>query len=200
MALVTVTDLREYMSGVSLNAGQMRTAQAVLDGTQETLELYLNRPVQPVQIRERRLSNSQGDLILSVTPVYKVISVRSLGQDTLYEPSSDTTALSEEEVDRVVDNMAVTNSVVPGGIYVGTTSAWYIVEYIGGYNGYVDNALKLAILEVASRTMTVNHDDTLTIKADMASEPSGGGISQQKGWTDDELKRFDRLRRRVAYR
>ena len=37
------------------------------------------------------------------------------------------------------------------------------------------------------------------IKGDMAQEPSG---AQQikKGWTEDELKQFDRLRRRVVVR
>ncbi len=197
MALVTVTDLREYMSGISLSANQMRTAQTVLDGTQQALELWLNRPVQPVQVREKRRATATGEIALSATPVYSVISVRRLAQEEAATlPEKDTTPLSPEEADRVWDAMSEDNMIVPGGINVGRPG-WYIVEYVGGYNGYIDDALKLAILEVASRTMTYEHDDALTIKADMAREPSAQPIV--KGWKEEELQLFDRLRRRTAY-
>ena len=163
MALVTVTDLREYMSSISLSAAQMRTAQGVLDGVQQTLETYLNRPVQPMHVRERRQSNYSGDLVVTVTPVYKVISLQALGQTTPTEYThADTTPMSEEDVDRLWDALPLDTAIVPGGIYVGTPGASYNVEYIGGYNGYVNDSLKLAILEVASRIMTANHDDTLS--------------------------------------
>ena len=199
MALVTVTDLREYMSDVSFSAGQNRTAQTVLDGVQQTLETYLNRPVQMVQVRERRRTNFDGDLVTTVTPVYKVLTMRLLGQTTGTEYTTfDTTALSEEEADRVWDSMPVSDSIVPGGIYVGSPGQWYIVEYIGGYNGYVDDQLKLAILEVASRIMTTNHDDTLSLKEGIANEPSGQPLA--RGWAEEELRRFDRLRRRTVIR
>lgn len=198
MALVTVTDLREYMSGISLSANQMRTAQAVLDGTQQALEIYLNRPVQPVQVREKRRATDTGFLALSATPVYSVISLRVLGaEESATLPDKDVTALSPEEADRVWDAMSEDNMIAPGGIDVGR-SGWYVVEYVGGYNGYFDDALKLAILEVASRTMTVEHDDTLTIKADMAREPASSPPIV-KGWKAEELQLFDRLRRRTVY-
>lgn len=199
MALVNVTDLREYMSGVSLNAAQVRTAQVVLDGTQQALELHLNRPVQPVQVRETRRSNGSCDLHLSVTPVHTVISIRVVGQSNLSTYTPDTTALSPVELDRIWDAMPEMDCIVPGGITVGSPDTWYTVEYIGGYNGWVDDALKLAILEVASRTMTYDHDDVLTIKDDMASEPSRTA-SIVKGWKPEELAMFDRLRRRTVYR
>lgn len=199
MALVTVTDLKTYMSSVSFTNAQAQTAQMVLDGTQEELELYLGRPVQPVQVREKRRSDGSGDIALSVTPVQRVIDVRLLTQTDSTIPTKDVTPLSPEEVDRIWDAMPEDNITIPGGIYVGRWFTWYIVEYIGGYNGYVDNALKLAILEVASRTMTVNHDDVLSIKDDIAREPANEARIQ-KGWRDEELKRFDRIRRRTAYR
>lgn len=199
MALVTATDLREYMSDVSLSPGQMRTAQTVLDGVQQTLETYLNRPVQIMQVRERRQSNSSGDLVLTVTPIYKVLSLRPLGAIT---PTTmtvfDITPLTPEDIDRVWDTMPGNNNVVPGGIYVSQPGAWYTVEYIGGYNGYANDQIKLAILEVASRIMTTNHDDTMSLKEGIANEPSGQPLV--RGWTDEELRRFDRLRRRTARR
>lgn len=81
---------------------------------------------------------------------------------------------------------------------MGTPNTWFIAEYTGGYNGYIDDSLKLAILEVASRTMVPNHDDTLTIKDDVAREPVGQPMV--KGWTPEELQQFDRIRRRMVYR
>lgn len=199
MAIVTVADLRKYMSDISLTANQQSIAQTVLDGTQQQLELYLGRPIQPVQVREKARSNGSGDLTLSVTPVQKIIDLRVLTTTDSVTPSVDTTPLSEEEVDRVWDAMSVSDMIVPGGAYVGRWFTWYVVEYIGGYNGFVDDALKLAVLEVASRTMTVNHDDVLSIKDDIAREPANAA-SIEKGWRDEELRRFDRLRRRIAYR
>lgn len=198
MSLVTVTDLREYMSGISLSASQLRTAELVISGTQQALEIYLNRPLELVQVREKRRTTPTGDLILSVTPVYTVISLRRLGHaEVLTLPDKDTTPLSDEDVDRIWDAMSEDNPTVPGGIYTGIGPGWYVIEYIGGYNGYVDDALKLAILEVASRTMTNNHDDTLTIKDDIAREPTSP--PRPKGWQPEELKMFDRLRRRTVY-
>ena len=198
MALVTVSDLRKYMSDMPLSANQSAIAQTVLDGTQQQLELYLGRPVQPVQVREKARSNGSGDLMLSVSPVHSVISFRTLtGADQ--ELTTDTTPLTEDEALRVWDAMTEAVITVPGGLYVGRWNTWYVVEYIGGYNGYVDDALKLAILEVASRTMTVNSDDVLSIKDDIAHEPANAP-AMQKGWRPEELFAFDRIRRKMVYR
>jgi hypothetical protein len=198
MAIVSVTELREYMNGISFNAFQVRAAQLVLDGTQEALELYLNRPVQPLHARERRCTNGLGDLPLSVTPVHDVLSLTPTGGSAT--PLEATlTPLASDDADRVWDSLPLHYSVVPGGLHLGVSGVWYDIEYIGGYNGYANNSLKQAILEVASRSMTVNHDDTLSIKDDIAREPANAG-SMVKGWTEEELVRFDRIRRRVVIR
>lgn len=198
MALVNTADLTNYMSGITLNAKQLATAQQVLDGTQQELELYLGRPVQPIQVRERRQTNLQGDLVLSVTPVYQVLTLRRINASEFATlPVDDTTPLTSGDVDRLWDAMPVSNQIIPGGVYTGAPGVWFTIEYVGGYNGFADAALKLKIMEVASRTMTVDHDDTLTIKDDIAREPTRAA-NMQKGWTDDELKRYDRLRRRIA--
>lgn len=199
MPLVTVDDLRKYMSDISLTANQQTSALLVINGVQQALENYLGRPVQPVQIREKRRSDGSGDLPLSVTPVQKIISIRGASASTLTVPPVDTTPISAAQIARIEDSMPMNTSIIPGGVYVGTAFGWYVVEYIGGYNGYVDDFLKLQILEVASRTMTVNHDDTLSIKDDVAREPANAA-SIEKGWRQEELALFDRLRRRTAYR
>ena len=196
MALVTVADLRKYMSDANFSSSQLATAEDVLQGTQEALEVFLGRPVQPVQVREKRSSNANGDIALSVTPVHKIISIKILGGSAT-TPTKDTTPLSEDEADRIFDTLGEDNIIIPGGVYVSRANTWFVAEYIGGYNGYADTALKLAIMEVASRTMTFNSDDVLSIKSDFAHEPASAQ-SITKGWRDEELFRFNRLRRRTA--
>lgn len=197
MAVVTVAELRKYMSDVSLSANQQSAAQLVLDGVQQQLETYLNRPIQPVQVRERVRTDPFGDVYLSVSPVHTIISVRDEA-GSVPQGVVDSTPLSEEDYDRVYDAMPDSWQIFPGGLHLGSTEKSYVVEYVGGYNGYVDQALKLSILEVASRTMTVNHDDVLTIRGDMAREVPAE--SMVKAWKPEELKMLERLRRRTVVR
>jgi hypothetical protein len=201
MAIASVADLRNYMSGVSLSAKQDAAAQMALDGVQEELELYLGRPVQPVQVREVRRADATGDIALTVTPVIRVLSLRPVTATEATEYTTTIVPLADvaEDATRNYDTAPEQSWIAPGGIVVGAAFGYYVVEYVGGYNGWGDKGLKLAILEVASRTMTVNHDDVLSIKDDIAREPANAA-SIQKGWRDDELKRFDRIRRRTAYR
>ena len=59
--------------------------------------------------------------------------------------------------------------------------------------------IKLGILRVAAREMTMNHDDVLSIKDDFAREPANAA-EIRKGWTPEDLAPFERLRRRTVYR
>lgn len=200
MAIVTVTELREYMSQVSLNQAQLRSAQIVLDGTQQALERHLNRPVQLMQVRERVTSDWNGDIYLSVTPVHKVISLRAAESGASVTLTVDSTPLAPQEVSRLWDAMPEQLEIFPGGVRTGKADIDLDVQYIGGYNGYVDYDLKLKIMEVASRTITFNQDDTLSLKGSSAREPAGTPTFRDRGWRDDELKQLDRLRRRTAVR
>ena len=197
MSLVTVDELIEYMSDIRLTQNQRVAAQYVIDGVQQELENYLNRPVEPVLVREVGYADRDGIVNVSVTPVHEVRSVERMDvTPTTYEPVIE--PIDPDEFDRVVDYLPSTANAmtaVPGGIYTGSTGVWFSVVYVGGYKGYVDAALKLAIMRVAARERTNNHDDALSIKTDFAQEPNVPPI--QIGWTQDELKKWDRLRRRV---
>lgn len=72
----------------------------------------------------------------------------------------------------------------------------YYVEYKAGYYGPYDNKLKLAILEVASREADRMYSDNVEITDGQASA-SKAADTRTKGWQDDELKKFTRLKRRV---
>lgn len=197
MALVTVEELVEYMSQINLTDNQKIAAQQVLDGVQQQLESYLNRPLSPVRVREAGMSDWSGVVRASVTPIHSVISVEAM-HGTAVEQEPTITPVPPEDAERIYDAISTTkieSTVVPGGIYVGGTGAWYVIEYVGGYKGYVDDGIKLDIMRVAAREMTENHDDVLSIKTDFAAEPNAPVIV--KGWQDDELRKWDRQRRRV---
>ena len=196
MSLVTVDELQAYMSDVNLSARQWEVAQDVIDGVQEELEIYLNRPLELVQVRERVPADEAGYAILSVTPVRQVLSIES-AHSSYSEPTVITREpLNDADVTRLMDKAPSQNSIVPGGVYVGGARQWYIVEYIGGWVGYNDAGLKRKIKEVASRIMTARHDDTMSVKSGVANNPDSDVTPQ--GWTEEELRSCGRLKRRVV--
>ena len=71
------------------------------------------------------------------------------------------------------------------------------VTYIGGIDGQAGDAIRLAVLRAASREMTIRHDDTLTVK-DLDARDVAVTDRRDPGFTDAELKKFDRIRRRTA--
>lgn len=197
MSLVTVEELIEYMSDIRLTPNQRVAAQYVIDGVQQELENYLNRPLEPVLVREAGVSDYDGIVYASVTPVHEVRSIEPLtGTPTTYETVIE--PIDVDEFDRIMDRLPSTSigpTAVAGGIYAGQIGRWFVITYVGGYKGYVDAALKLDIMRVAAREMTDNHDDVLSIKTDFAQEPNVPPVIL--GWTPDELKKWDRQRRRV---
>lgn len=70
-------------------------------------------------------------------------------------------------------------------------------EYRGGYYGIADKKIKLAIIRVAAREAERQFADNIAI-ADGTADNAKTSDSRVKGWTQDELKQFDRLRRRVS--
>jgi hypothetical protein len=151
--IVSVDELRSYMSQINLNPLQESSAAMILMGVQTELEKYLNRPVAP-------LVGTNGRMLDHLYPV-------------------------------VGDPL-----IVPGGIYVGVPGVHFVVEYVGGYNGYLNAALKMGIMRVAAREVSVHNDHTLSLR-DGNAEQAAQSDNRPTGWTPEELKQFDRLRRRI---
>lgn len=202
MSLVTVEDLIAYMNGVDFGELQTTAAQLVLDGTQSDLELYLSRNLTQVHVREKVSTDYNGEARLTYSPAQRILSIKPTNGaavvPTVIVPDAlqDTTLFAEEGV-RVIDRQPSQMNIVPGGVFIGISRAWFIIEYLAG--GFVTPYLpkiKLAILEVASRTMTLNHDDTVGVKGDVLGEVPNYHVVK-KGWQEDELKQFDGLRRRT---
>ena len=204
--LVTVGDFRRYMGGLNPLPGQTETIAMILQGVQEQLEKWLNRPVELVQIRENIRSDKQGFLQLSVTPLVKVLSVGNfMDVNTVYpeqdvvEPYVISRDPSLDDDSRIIDKsyrFASNYGREYGGIRVARSCTWHTVEYIGGYNGQDDAALKLSILRVAAREYRKNNVDNVGLNEGITDDVQPGD-SRNVGWTKEELTQLERLRRRV---
>lgn len=181
--IVSTSDLIDYMSGINLNAPQETAAEFVLAGIQADLERYLNRPLEPRTITETVRVDTDGRLHTTVSPIISVDSTSGLmiQAGSLYVGSS-----------------------VGSTFTLGTfgMEEYRTVTYVAGIDARTDPQyadVRLSIMRVASREMTNRHDDTLSVKGletDNVGEPTGPQNGVQ-GWTYDELRMHDRLRKRV---
>lgn len=168
MTIVSVPELVDYMSNVTLTADQLEAAELVLEGVQGELEVYLNRPVEPREVTEV-LQSLDGYVRPRITPVVQVLSVTGLATVPLYSKAN--------------------------GLYVGWAGEWS-VTYRAGIDGASKPDIRLAILRVAAREMQNRHDDTLSVK-DLRTDDEKQNPRYPEGWQEAELMRLSRYRRRV---
>lgn len=211
MTLVTVDELTSYMGGLELTGNQRGIVeQVILPGVQQDLETYLNRPVEPVHIREGLRADEYGWVWLRTTPVHQILSV-TVSDGTDITPTFDVPAAMAVLGDlRNLDEwgnpelykyqVGGGGAVLPAGfypLYGGLSRPFYRVDYVAGYNGYVNEGLKLDICRIAAREAEMQFDDTMSLRGG-GTEAAQDSDNRPKGWTADELVRWDRLRRRVA--
>jgi hypothetical protein len=206
MALVEVPELLQYMGGLKLTTDQEGiTETVILPGVQQELENYLNRPIEPVRVRETLRADDMGWVYLRVTPVHQIISVtRSDGTVTpvVVIPWAEL-AMNDDyrQWDAWGNPDEFRIHVGVGAPFTPYPTPWgnahWAVEYIAGYNGYVDAGLKLANMRVAAREVEMQFDDSMSLRGGQ-TEAASDSDNRQKGWTIDELTAWDRLRRRVV--
>jgi hypothetical protein len=213
--LVNADDLSAYLGGpiwTPLQRNHIETV--VLPGVQQELENWLNRPVEPTQVREARPVDCNGIVWLTVSPVWQVLSI-DYGTGTTpttpdqYVPGAmGVTAVADRRWDPAGAGVqgAPWMAAQPGYLTVQPPLMFpngyqviptVVVTYIGGYNGYVDQALKLDIERVAAREVERLYDNSLSLR-DGAGQPAGMSDQRDKGWTDGELAKWTRLRRPVV--
>lgn len=208
--LVSTDELTQYMGNITLTIKQKGIVETViLPGVQQQLEVYLNRPVEPVQVREGLQPDEAGYLWFSVTPVHKVLSVKRTDGQNVVVTSYTPVELTGPGSERVWDAVGIGMTDQPFRYQVPTPYAfevmypilsnrpYYVAEYVAGYNGFVDEALKVAITRVAAREVEMQFDDTQSLRGG-TTEAAAPSDSRTKGWTTEELRQFDRLRRRVV--
>lgn len=205
--LVSVNNLCRYMGGIEPRDGMREEMADVIAGVQEALELYLNRPVEKVQVREYVLSNSKGFVHLSVSPVHEILRygvnvVPAVPGTTVLIPPVINRVVTDE--DRSIDLApgminGQKHRIVPGGFYISSPNTPVMVDYVGGYIGYSDNAIKSAIKRVAAREWSINNVDTVGQRQGLPGETEVGD-QRSIGWAQDELRSLSRKRRRVVRR
>lgn len=172
-SFVSVGELKDHMSGIGLDADQASASQDVLDGVQRALERYCQRQFERKERIEQVVPDEFGRIWLKATPIASV----------------------SEPAGLVVDGNAVYGA---GWWGVGLLTP-YTVTYVGGLDPDDDDLhdVRLAILRVATREVSALHSDVLDPN-DLDARPVRDRDGRTLGWTDEELARFDRLRRRTV--
>lgn len=188
MSVVTTPEFTNYLSGLNITDIQEQSMEAILAGVQSELEQHLGRPVQKRRVVEEVEVDMNGLAYLSVTPIMNVYGLYHL----------DPTTGERGE--------AITMESLPGGWYRRGANflrlGWggcrtVVVDYMGGHNADLDPGMKLAIMRVAAREFEHQHGDTMAL-VNTETRPKADPVPQPKGWTEEELAKFDRLRRRVV--
>lgn len=208
MALVEVDELVSYMGGITLTTAQKTHVQEViLPGIQQELENYCNRPLEPVIVREGLRPDDRGFLWFRVTPIHEITSVtRSDGSTVTLNTTPVAPTVSNPDDLRVYDEWGTPElygyqlsafSLGYMGYPTMVATPYYLAIYTAGYNGFVNEALRLDIMRVGARECEMQFDDTMSLRGGQ-TEAASDSDSRVKGWTQDELSKWDRLRRRVA--
>lgn len=201
--LVSIPEFRQALNGVNLTEGQVRAATDLLSGIQQELELWLNRPVEPVFVKEFATSDGSGFCRLSVSPVHSIYSVSRA--DSSARPSSSIIKMEPLEKPLDLDPEIRTQRsmgqgtqsffIVPGGIQTTPGRRLYI-SYVGGLEHYASASIKKKILQIATRSWVNERHDAIGLRD---GTPAQADVQTGLvGWTLDELYAFDRYRRRVV--
>lgn len=186
MSVVTVPEFTNYLSGLDITDIQHQAAQTALAGIQSDLERYLNRPLQMRRQVEEVHTDDFGVAYLAVTPIQAIYGI--------YAPDPLTGDKGE-----AIDRATLSSWRFKKGanfFRLGGVCRSYFVDYLGGVNADLDPGSKLAIMRVAAREFMHNHGDGMSL-TNTEARPGSDPTPVPKGWTQDELTQFDRLRRRV---
>jgi len=211
MSIVSLTDVTTYMGGDTLTPDQKTfVTNVVIPGVQQQLEAYLNTPVELVQVRESLAPETDGFVYFTYAPVRKLLSLvwSSTGATPLtimqYVPDAIPVdpSVSRPVVDRT---MAATSASAyryqvglqnfPG--YVASSISPYVVaDYVAGVDASKNAGLKMSMLQVIAREVERVFDTSSAIR-NGSLEPATQSDTRIKGWTMEELKIWDRLKRRI---
>lgn len=172
--VVSTGELKDYMSGIGLDADQAEAAQDILDGLQQQLERYCQRPMVRREVTETLWPDEYGRLWPTATPVVSISVPTGL-------------AVQGNSI------VGVSYGPLAGPIAGGAVS----VTYVGGVDGKNEPDVRLAILRAAAREVDARHSDVVAVN-DLSERPAQPIDRRDYGFTDVELAQFDRFRRRTV--
>lgn len=207
MALVSVQDLIVYMSNIHVTEAQRNSAEAIIEGVQSDLEMHINRAVEARAVREVVKTDGVGFAYLSHSPVREIRGLSQVGFSSVPPPLGTAPStgilpfLEGNSYDMVPRNFG-RDAIVPGGVMLGAAQTYFVVDYIAGGGDYIAPylpSIRKAILHVAARDFAHMHSDRMTITGNGSlGDDVDPNPPPTKGWTDEELEKFDRIRRRVV--
>ena len=168
------------MSGIGLRADQRTAAEGVLAGVQGELETWLNRTCEIVDYTERVFAGYDGMIAPRWTPIQSVTSLSPVYSDGTL---GSVVAISYYQVKRNYIEYDVLNG------------EEFQLIYSAGLDVRNIPTLKHAILKVAARIMTNRHDDSMSARG-TEGQPLESPLLE--GWQEDELKKLDRWRHKIA--
>lgn len=190
--LISVDDLKVYMA-LDLGASASAGAAVIIDGLEGDLEAHLKRPLVPTEVEDEIVKvDARGRIYLAKTPVRSVAT---------FTVDGDLVAADRYEI-------------VPWGM----TDVWpgfmpspmispapvLLVSYLGGLPGddpldvFTRKATGVLLRAAAREVNAVIRQDAAGLESlavegtSMRFHNPGGGL------TDDELKGFDRWKRRIS--
>jgi hypothetical protein len=211
MSLLNIDKLLTYMGNPKLTPAQKDlTVQDIIPGIQGELEDYLNTYVELVQVRESLAPEADGYVYFTKAPVRQLLSFQWSAAGALpitITSWAPTPVVPNPYVERpVVDRTAVGTTPSPYRQYVGLASVpglhsgitpYVVVDYIAGIDGpNTIPSLITSLLRVTAREVDKQFDTTAGLRTGSV-EAAAESDNRPKGWTDAELKRFQRYKRRV---
>lgn len=182
-SFVKEQELVTHMNKLGLEADQSKSLQGILDGTQRELERHCQRRFEKREWVEKLEPDEFGYLWPTAIPV---ASVTQPDDFPLY-----------------IDLHGRRLSGYRSALTLAGTPELVEVTYVGGLDprdpdGLLDlSDVRLGILRVATREAQVRVDDTLNVD-DLEARQTKPADKLPLGWQPDELKKFDRLRRRTV--
>jgi hypothetical protein len=177
-SFVSTGDLTDYMSGIGLDADQAGSAQDVLDGLQRQLERYCQRPLVRMDRTETLWPDELGRIWPTATPIESISAPLEL----------------VPYYNQVGTSYGVFGNMGPLSVF---DTGPVTITYVGGVSGKDEADIRLAILRAAAREVDARHSDVLD-EQDLSQRPAQPSDKRVTGFTDDELRQFDRLRRRTV--
>lgn len=180
MSIVSVPELRKYLSEPEWSAAQLQTAQSVLDGLESQLESRLfDAPISPrAPVTETAYVTPRSGIVMTEFPV-NAVSVLDDVEIAEGDPLPSGYVLRGGYLRIKPDPAPSYLTPYPGNRGMAAVT----LTYVPGW-GKVPGLFQ-AIVEKAGTIMTFYHDDTMIARA-----TDGQKLPQlpPRNWTDDEVK------------
>lgn len=201
LELVSVDELVDHMSGITLTETQREAAARILRGSIRGLERRLNRKFRPTATTETVVGDVTGWAPLQNSPVISIDTID--GQPLAAVPTYATDVWAVSSLTGLYQGSYSLYDHTPNGVFVGQFTR-RTVGYTGGFGLDLDELadVRLAIMEKCAGVMTNRHDDTMSVKElqtrDDSTNARIGRKLESVEWSEEDLIPFLTLKRRVV--